>query len=105
MKKVTVPARQPMNNILNPPMIALRLVYKLNNPPMIIKDSAEEPILQKIVVGFELSKKESNGINAPMAKEIKDAIAAPEGEPSSFGFNPSSSRASVSNAFSGSLII
>jgi hypothetical protein len=40
----------------------------------------------------------ATGMNAPAAKEKKDDVAAPDGEPSSSGFRPSLPRARRSSA-------
>ena len=47
------------------------------------------------------SRKGMSGMLAPITKATKEESAAPMGEPRSSGFQPSSSRASVSSAFSG----
>ena len=63
-------------------------------------------ITDAITAAVPLAKNHGmSGITAPIEKAMNDDTAAPTGEPSSPGSMPSSSRACVSRARSGSRII
>ncbi len=63
------------------------------------------PIASGSVRGPDVAMYGASGSSAPAANDRNDEIAAPQGEPSSSGLRPSSSRASVSSACSGSATI
>src|SRR5579872_5919139 len=94
-----------MVNIRKPPKRALKLVKRLRMAPIPKRLKAVKIMQIKIFQKPLPNKKGNKGMKAPPAKAKKEALAAPKGEPKSCGFNPSSSRAKVSKAFSGLVII
>src|ERR1019366_8495232 len=99
---VTAAAKPPSNSMRAPEKIAPRPVNSDNVAPTAKSASAVSAALIGNARAPAPKMKGSSGIAAPMAKESNDDTAAPHGEPSSSGLRPSSSRASVSSACSGS---
>src|SRR5882724_1863792 len=102
IRNVSSPAPPPIVSIRSPPRSACRPVNSDSAAPTANSDTAVSPTDTARLAAPELHRKGSNGNRAPAANEKKENPAAPQGEPSSSGLRPSSSRASVSSALSGS---
>jgi len=89
-------------SIRKPERRAPRPVNNESSAPTPKSASAVTAIATGSVLGPDIITKGASGSRAPTANERNDATAAPQGDPSSSGLSPSSSRASVSSACSGS---
>jgi exodeoxyribonuclease VII large subunit len=102
MPNVIAPATAPISSIRAPLPHALRPVNRLISAPTVNNETAVSPTAHaSLAWPAAKNANGTSGMNAPAANDTNDEIAAPHGEPSSPGLSPSSSRASVSSAFSG----
>src|SRR5258706_1055119 len=96
---VIVPAIAPIVSIRAPLPHPERPVNRLIVAPTANSVAAVNPITQPSVdPPRKMNRYGTSGTAAPAANAQNDEIAAPHGDPSSAGFNPSSSRPSLSRA-------
>ena len=103
--EVTAPASAPSASMRTPDRHALRPVNSDSIAPTPNSATAVTPIATASARCRRANTNGASGSSAPAANDRNELAAAPTGEPSSSGLRPSSSRASVSSACSGSATI
>ena len=98
MKKVAVAAAAPITSMRTPPRIAPRPVNKLMLVPTPNNAAAVTAIEPNSAGRPTPIRNGTSGTKAPSANDANEEMDAPQGEPSSPGSSPNSSRASVSSA-------